>query len=66
MVKRLQQIASERELFLRLWKGDNLRELCDNGVAREISWCIAKKSRNIEAKSLMQNKGLNKNNVRFF
>jgi transposase len=29
MVKRLQQIPSERELCRRLWKDDNLRELCD-------------------------------------
>jgi len=29
IVKRLQQIPSERELCRRLWKDDNLRELCD-------------------------------------
>src|SRR4030067_603979 len=29
IVKRLQQISSERELCRRLWKDDNLRELCD-------------------------------------
>jgi len=29
MVKRLQQIPSERELCRRLWKDENLRELCD-------------------------------------
>jgi hypothetical protein len=29
MVKRLQQIPSERELCRRMWKDDNLRELCD-------------------------------------
>jgi len=29
MVKRLQQLPSERELCWRLWKDDNLRELCD-------------------------------------
>jgi hypothetical protein len=29
MVKRLQQIPSKRELCKRLWKEDNLRELCD-------------------------------------
>jgi len=29
IVKRLQQIPSERELCRRLWKGDNFRELCD-------------------------------------
>jgi hypothetical protein len=29
MVKRLQQIPSERELCRRLWKDDDLRELCD-------------------------------------
>jgi IS5 family transposase len=29
LVKRLQQIPSERELCRRLWKDDNLRELCD-------------------------------------
>jgi transposase len=29
MVKRLQQIPSERELCRRLWKDDNLREICD-------------------------------------
>jgi len=29
MVKRFQQISSERELCKRLWKDDNLRELCD-------------------------------------
>jgi len=29
MVKRLQQIPSERELCWRLWKDDNLRGLCD-------------------------------------
>jgi transposase len=29
VVKRLQQIPSERELCKRLWKDDNLRELCD-------------------------------------
>jgi transposase len=29
IVKRLQQIPSERELSRRLWKDDNLRELCD-------------------------------------
>jgi transposase len=29
VVKRLQQIPSERELCRRLWKDDNLRELCD-------------------------------------
>jgi hypothetical protein len=29
MVKRFQQIPSERELCRRLWKDDNLRELCD-------------------------------------
>jgi transposase len=29
IIKRLQQIPSERELCRRLWKDDNLRELCD-------------------------------------
>ena len=29
VVKRLQQVPSERELCRRLWKDDNLRELCD-------------------------------------
>jgi transposase len=29
MVKRLEQIPSERELCRRLWRDDNLRELCD-------------------------------------
>ena len=29
MVKRLQQIPSEREICRRLWKDENLRELCD-------------------------------------
>ena len=29
MVKRLQQVPSERELCRRLWKDENLRELCD-------------------------------------
>ncbi|MGA2309822.1 MAG: transposase [Candidatus Bathyarchaeia archaeon] len=29
IVKRLQQIPSERELCRRLWKDDNLREICD-------------------------------------
>ena len=29
MVKRLQQVPSERELCRRLWKAENLRELCD-------------------------------------
>src|SRR3990170_853673 len=29
IVKRLQQISSERELCRRLWKDDNLREICD-------------------------------------
>jgi len=29
IVKRLQQIPSERELCRRMWKDDNLRELCD-------------------------------------
>jgi transposase len=29
MVKRLHQIPSERELCRRLWKDDNLREICD-------------------------------------
>ena len=29
IVKRLQQIPSERELCRRLWRDDNLRELCD-------------------------------------
>lgn len=29
IVKRLQQVPSERELCRRLWKDDNLRELCD-------------------------------------
>jgi hypothetical protein len=29
MVKRLQQVPSERDLCQRLWKDDNLRELCD-------------------------------------
>jgi transposase len=29
LVKRLQQISSERELCRRLWKDDSLRELCD-------------------------------------
>ena len=29
IVKRFQQIPSERELCRRLWKDDNLRELCD-------------------------------------
>ena len=29
IVKRLQQIPSERELCRRMWKDDNIRELCD-------------------------------------
>lgn len=29
IVKRLQQVPSERELFRRMWKHDNIRELCD-------------------------------------
>jgi transposase len=29
IVKRLQQVPSERELCRRMWKDDNIRELCD-------------------------------------
>jgi len=34
IVKRLQQIPSERELCRRLWKDENLRELCDIETAQ--------------------------------
>jgi hypothetical protein len=29
IVKRLQQVPSERELCRRMWKDDNIREFCD-------------------------------------